>query len=127
MKIHEATRSDGTLAPVSLDFVDGVLAITTDDDVLTLPSGALPAVMARFGKPLEPAARLVDVDALAIGDGRLRHVRHLATYDVIALDYLVYEVEGAEPLCALATNVAGALAHLARARGAHLRVDGSTT
>lgn len=115
MKIHEATRADGTLAAVSLVFGSGVLSIAIDDDVLELPDGALAAVMARFGKPLEPAARLVDVDVLFLDAARLRHVRHLATYDVIALDYLVYEVDGAEPLCALATNAAGALEYLGRA------------
>jgi hypothetical protein len=47
----------------------------------------------------------------------LRHVRHLAGYDVIARDYLVHDRgDGTEPLCAMATRVAAALAHLARVR-----------
>jgi hypothetical protein len=53
---------------------------------------------------------------LDLGDGRvLRHIRHLGRYDVIARDYLTYSVPTQEPLCALATTVAGALAHLGRA------------
>jgi hypothetical protein len=34
---------------------------------------------------------------------------------VIARDYLVLDLPGQEPLCALAVTVAGALVHLARA------------
>jgi hypothetical protein len=116
MKIHETTKADGTLAPISLLSDDGVIGLVSDEDHWPLPAGALDAVMARFGKPLEPSERLSDVDAIDLGEGRrLRHVRHLALYDVIALDYLVYEVPEREPLCALATTVAGALAHLGRA------------
>ena len=119
LKVHEVTKADGSLAPVFLFVEDGVLGITSDEGALALPDGALAAVMARFGMPLETSERLVDVDSLDLGGGRvLRHVRHLAVYDVIARDYLVYEVAGAEPVCALATTVAGALGHLGRAAAA---------
>lgn len=121
LKIHETTRSDGGLDPVFLVVRDATLSITSGVGSFTLPDGALAAVMARFGEPLERSERLALVDALDLGDGRvLRHVRHLALYDVIARDYLVYEVSGEEPVCALATTVAGALDHLGRAgaRGA---------
>jgi cob(I)alamin adenosyltransferase len=81
-----------------------------------LPGGTLAHVMARYGAPIEDGAKLTDVDALDLGGGaRLRYVRHLARFDVIAKDWLVYEADGAEPLCALANTVAGALAHLTRA------------
>jgi hypothetical protein len=73
-------------------------------------------VLDRFGAPVEPSESLIAVGALPLWEGHtLRHVRHLARYDVIARDYLVYESPGGEPRCALATTVAGALAHLARA------------
>ncbi|MBX3260605.1 MAG: hypothetical protein KIS78_32555 [Labilithrix sp.] len=119
LKVHETTRPDGALAPVFVFVEDGALGITSEAGTFALPDGALDAVMARYGKPLETSERLTSVGALDLGDGRvLRHVRHLARYDVIARDFLVYEVAGAEPLCALATTVAGALDHLGRAASA---------
>jgi hypothetical protein len=119
LKVHETTKSDGSLAPLFLFVEEGALALTSDDGTFALPDGALEAVMARFGKPLELSERLVPTGALDLGAGRvLRHVRHLARYDVIARDYLVYETAGQEPVCALATTVAGALGHLGRAASA---------
>jgi hypothetical protein len=114
LKIHETTTATGELAPVVLEVVEGSLVI----DDLPLPDGALEAVMKKFGGPLEDAegGRVADVDALDLGGGRrLRHVRHLSRFDVIARDYLVYERPGEDPRCAIATTVAGALSHLARA------------
>ena len=116
LKIHETTRADGSLSPVFLVIDGGALAIASDETTFALPDGAVAAVMARFGKALETSERLVHGDVLDLGDGSvLRHVRHLARYDVIARDYLVYEASGREPMCALATTVAGALDHLGRA------------
>ena len=116
LKVHETTRADGSLSPVFLVLDDGALAVASEEGTFALPDGAVPAVMARFGKPLEPSETLVHGDVLDLGDGcALGHVRHLARYDVIARDYLVYEAPGREPMCALATTVAGALDHLGRA------------
>ena len=116
LKIHEHTTSSGGLATVFLRFDGGLLSVVDEDGVHELPPRALEAVMDRFGAPLAPDAELVDVATLALDDGgQLRHVRHLARYDVIARDYLVYEAAGREPRCALATTVAAALSHLARA------------
>lgn len=119
LKVHETTQADGSLAPVFLCVDDGVVAIASEEGTFPLPDGAVEAVIARFGKPLETSERLVHVGALDLGDGAvLKHVRHLALYDVIARDYLVYEARGEEPMCVLATTVAGALAHLGRAASA---------
>lgn len=116
LKIHETTRSDGSFEPLFLRREDDVLFVVRKNEALPLPEGALAAVMARYGGPLADDVSLVEVDVLDLGDARLRHVRHLARYDVIARDFLVLEVPGEDPRCALATTVAGALEHLARAR-----------
>ncbi len=118
LKIHEVTRDDGGLSPVHLVVAgDGAMSLASDDDreASALPEGALEAVMRRYGAPLEDGAKTTTVAAIDLRDGRsLRHVRHLARFDVIARDYLVYEAPDREPLCAMATTVAGALDHLAR-------------
>ncbi len=116
LKIHEITAANGALSAVNLQDRQGALALVSDEGTLPLPEGGLEAVMLRYGAPLDAASKLALVGTLALAGGRaLRHVRHLATYDVVARDYLVYEAPGEEPLCALATTVAGALDHLGRA------------
>lgn len=112
MKIHEVTEDDGSLSPIELvgsETGDG-LAIKRGGKTLPLPEGALDAVMKRYGQELDPAAKVTHVDTLWIGDKSVVHVRHLDFYDVIARDWLVYEGKAA-----LATMVAAALEHLARA------------
>lgn len=116
LKIHEVTTPSGALSSIFLQGSGGALAIVNDEGTFALPEGALDAVMARFGEPFDPASRVAVVAMLELDGGAvLRHVRHLGAYDVIARDYLVYEVAGRAPLCALATTVAGALDHLGRA------------
>lgn len=115
MKIHEITRADGSLAPVELSQYDGELWLKREKKVRAVPEGALAAIMRRFGAPLDTRAKLIEIDVLQIRRGeRLRYVRHLDIYDVIARDYLVYEAPDRAPECAMATTVAGALEHLAR-------------
>jgi hypothetical protein len=119
LKIHETIAASGEPATVHLAVDDRGLTIVTDGAELALADVALDAVMLRFGAPLEPEEPIAEVARLDLGGGRaLRHVRHLGRYDVIARDYLVYDVPGREPLCALATTVAGALVHLGRTTGA---------
>lgn len=116
LKIHEETTSQGGLSPVCLRVDGDQLLIATDADALALPEAALDAVMSRFGAPFDSEASIHSVSLLELGNGaRLRHVRHLAGYDVIARDYLVYDREGQESLCALSTTVTAALLHLGRA------------
>lgn len=109
MKIHEVTEDDGTLSAVEL-VADGGLAIRQGGATLPLPDGALDAVMKRYGAELDPSAKVKHVDTLWIGDKSILHVRHLDVFDVIARDWVVYDGKAA-----LATTVAAALAHLARA------------
>jgi nucleoside-diphosphate-sugar epimerase len=118
LKIHETYAATGEASLTHLTVEDGALALVLDAGApLPLDEGALDAVMARFGGPLETSEPVIAVGALDLpGGGRVRHVRHLARYDVIARDFLVHEVPGREPVCALAVTVSAALAHLARAR-----------
>jgi hypothetical protein len=119
LKIHETITASGQAATVHLTTEGGGLAIVAEGVRLALADVALDAVMLRFGAPLEPAEPIAEVARLDLGGGRaLRHVRHLGRYDVIARDYLVYDVPGRESLCALATTVAGSLAHLGRTTSA---------
>jgi len=115
LKIRELVDATGALAAVSLRLATGgALELTRGEDAVALPSRALEAVMARYGVPFDPEAAISVEGTLALGNGRtLRHVRHLAGYDVIARDYLVYEAPGAEPLCAMSATVARGLEHLA--------------
>jgi len=120
LKIREFADTGGVLSAVYLIDANGVLKIGNEAASVALPENALAVVMARYGAPFDPDARIAEVATLALPGGRtLRHVRHLAGYDVIARDYLVYEGPGLTPLCALSTTVARALEHLAAVLPAH--------
>ncbi len=119
-KIHEFSSAAGELCSVLLRATNGQLEIVAAGEAWPLPPGALGAVLTRYGAPFDAAARIAPVASFALGEGEvLRHVRHLAGYDVIARDYLVYERPGSEALCALAASVAAALLHLGRANSAN--------
>jgi hypothetical protein len=126
LKIQETVTPEGQLSPVFLRLQDGSLCIVSADGRVALPDRALGAVMVRYGVAFDATEPVAPVAALELGGGRsLRHVRHLAGYDVIARDYLVYEVPGETPLCALSATVARALLHLARVKSrAAARPDG---
>ncbi len=119
LKIHEFILPSGELSSVFLrseaeaEAEAERLWLVSEDGELVLPPGALRAVLLRYGAPFDPEAPTESHGVLALGAGAsLRHVRHLAGYDVIARDYLVYAEPGLEPVCAMATNVAGALRYL---------------
>jgi hypothetical protein len=122
LKIHEASSANGALSGVFLRFEHGALAIVEQDGdgdgpgrAWPLPDDAIDAVMAHFGAPFDPDASVSRVGELALaGERTLTHVRHLAGYDVIARDYLVFAGPRREPVCAMAALVAGALLRLAR-------------
>lgn len=117
LKIHELALPSGELAAVFLRVDGAALTLLSDDAELRLPHGALRAVMLRYGAPFDPEAKTTSHGVLELPEGAtLRHVRHLAGYDVIARDYLVYAEPGLEPVCVMATTVAGALRHLGLAR-----------
>ena len=115
LKIHEGSSTEGELAAVFLSFDAGLLQIESGAGAYSLPEAVLATVMQRYGAPFDPEAPITLVATLALGAGsELRHVRHLAGYDVIARDYLVHHAPGREPLCALSITVAAALVHLGK-------------
>ncbi|HEY2410187.1 MAG TPA: hypothetical protein VGI10_29485 [Polyangiaceae bacterium] len=116
LKLYEKTADTGQLVGVFLQVSAERLELIEGANRFDVPDAALDAVMRRYGTPFDPNARIARIDSLELGLGRsLLHVRHLAGYDVIARDYVVYEASALdEPLCALSVTVAGALMHLAR-------------
>lgn len=115
-KIHEFSSAEGQLSSVYLRAKEELLEIVSSDGAWPLPQGALRAVLTRFGAPFDGDARISTIASLDLADGTvLRHVRHLAGYDVIARDYIVHEEPQSEAFCALAATVAAALLHLGRA------------
>jgi hypothetical protein len=125
LKIHEFILPSGELSGVYLWREAEAVWLRGEDGDLRLPAGALRAVMLRYGAPFDTEAASQLQGLLELGDGaELRHVRHLAGYDVIARDYLVYTAPELEPLCAMATNVAGALRHLGLAARAAATASG---
>jgi hypothetical protein len=113
LKIHEFIAPDGALSSVWLRHENDALVLVGDDGELPLPAGSLKAVMLRYGAPFDAEAESQRCAELALGGGAtLTHVRHLAGYDVVAKDYLVYAEPELPPVCVMATNVAGALRHL---------------
>ena len=115
-KIHEFSSASGELSAVYLRVNADQLEVVSDDGAWPLPQGALRAILARFGAPFDAEARISTIASLDLPGGEvLRHVRHLAGYDVIARDYIVYEAPPEEALCALSTTVAAALLHLGKA------------
>jgi len=116
-KIHEFSSASGELSAIYLRREHGQLEIVSDDGTWALPQGALYAVLARFGAPFDEDARCSRLATLPLAEGEsLQHVRHLAGYDVIGRDYLVYQHENGEALCALSATVAAALLHLGKAQ-----------
>jgi hypothetical protein len=124
LKIHEQTDADGRLSGVYLrvpDGAPGAFELVDRDGASSLPIEALDKVLARYGAPFDAAAEITLIAELELGGARrLRHVRHLAGYDVVPRDYLVLDTGVGEPLCAMGAQVAGALMHLARAVSARV-------
>jgi hypothetical protein len=115
LKIHEFSAPSGELRAVCLRFEQGALEIVAEGDARPLPTEALAAVFARFGAPFDSDARISEIARLDLGNGEaVRHVRHLAGYDVIARDYLVHDTPQRDSLCVLAATASAALLHLAR-------------
>jgi hypothetical protein len=114
--IHQRTRDDGTLEDIFISRQEGALCvhIGTEEDAL-IPIEALIAVMRKFGKALAPEIRVAG-PSLDLDEGRsLVMLRHLARYDVIARDFLVFRAPNEEPITELASAVTAGLMHLVAA------------
>ena len=120
--IHQRIREDGSLEDLFLSREDDALRVQIgDEDEALIPIEALVAVMRKFGKALADEVRVVG-PMLDLGDGRsLVMLRHLARYDVIARDFLVFRAPDEEPLAELASSVTAALMHLVAAYRAQER------
>ncbi len=113
--VHETFDAGGALVRTTLA-VEGEVLVLRENGVAIgqLAEEWLAPVFRRYGKPLADDVRPTKPGIALPGGGELRPLRHLATYDVIARDYLVLALPGEEPLAELATTIAAALLHLAR-------------
>jgi hypothetical protein len=84
---------------------------------LALPANAVDIVMRRYGKPLAEDLDPTEPEFRLQSGASLARFRHLARFDVIARDYLVYRSTETEALAALAAPIAAALRHLAKRCG----------
>ena len=116
LRIHETTKADGAFEETVLTAEGTSVSLLVGGCLVgRLPAAALDVVMHRYGKPLEEGI-VLDGPSLRVDGGRTVYMlRHLARYDVIAKDYFVLVAPNMAPLAELATSVAGALVHLARA------------
>jgi hypothetical protein len=116
LTIDERVRDDGTLETIRLDRASGGLEVSVGaEPAVALTLHALERVMDRYARPLADDVR-AEGPRLELDDGRaLVMLRHLARYDVIARDFLVFERPGAPAVAELATSIAAPIVHLARA------------
>ena len=114
--IHQRTRDDGTLEDLFLSREGDALRVHIGEgEEALIPIEALVAVMRKFGKALAEEIRLTG-PSLDLGERRsLVMLRHLARYDVIARDFLVFRAPNEEPITELASAVTAALMHLVAA------------
>jgi hypothetical protein len=120
MLVDEHILPDGSVSRVHLTAAGDRVLLQADGAPRALPLSALAAVMRRYGRPLEAEVAPAPDDAvLDFPDGSgLRRFAFRAAVDAAARDYLLWIEPGREPLAALATSIAAALAHLARRVGA---------
>jgi hypothetical protein len=115
--VDQRALPDGTYTRTFLETRDGALVLCIDDEIeAEISVEIFAAVIRRYGKPLADEVTVTgDRLDLPRGDS-LVLLRHLATYDIIAKDYLVYTCPPDPPIAELATSIAGALTYLVRSR-----------
>jgi hypothetical protein len=113
--LHEATQPNGQLETSWLELAGDELALRSGDaEPLAVPLRVLAGVMRRYGRPLADETSLTGPELLLPSGERLTLLRHLARFDVVAKDYLVFEAPGDAPLAELATAVTAALSFVAK-------------
>lgn len=120
LRIDERIASDGgslmtEIAQTPESFGASFQVVDAGVSLGELSLATLDAVMRRYAKPLDPSIAIEGPSIALCADRRVVMIRHRAIYDVIARDFLVLVRPDAEPVAALSTVIAGALAHLARA------------
>ena len=130
LKIDARHDADGYLGGVFLLEEEGVIAVVQDDGrgghtALPLPAAAIAGAFARYGKPLaeelKAPPRQDDDSVIPVplaaggGHGDVRAFAFVGWGSVEPTDYLLWEVDGAEPLAAPAGLMAAALLALGRA------------
>lgn len=117
MLVDEHLGDDGALLRTELRLRGEQLELVDSTAIRRLPEGALSAVFARLGGELSESVTVPeDAESLVFADGsRLRRLRFLDRFDVIAKDYLVLSVPGAPDRVGLAVTLTAALRHLASA------------
>lgn len=122
LKIHELIDDRGELRGVYLRVTEpggASLELVTPELTVPLTAEVLRRVFVRYGAPFDAAARVTLVDELALGSGsRVRHVLHLAGYDVVPRDYVVLDDGQGRAWCVHGATVVGPLLHLGRALAA---------
>jgi hypothetical protein len=113
--IDEHLADDGTRVPIALRIEGDEVLLVELQGARRLPPGAIEAVFARFAGELADDVAVPHPGVTLPGGARLRPLRHLAAFDVIARDYLVLEPANGPATVVLGVTVAGALRHLARA------------
>lgn len=118
LKIHESFDDRGELRAVYLRAAESgsaPLELLTPELTVPVTDEVLRRVFVRYGAPFDPEARVTVVDELVLGTGStVRHVLHLAGYDVVPRDYLVLDGGQGEALCVHGASVIGPLLHLGR-------------
>jgi len=116
MLIYETMGRDGTLRAIHLEANAGSLELCFDEVRASVPARVVIALMRRYGRPandgVDTSGEELRLDAGTV----LRRFRFRAGVDVVGRDYLALIESGGEPILAMATTIAGALEHLARAR-----------
>jgi hypothetical protein len=110
--IHELIGAEGQSLRVYLEALEGNMVLSSAQDAVIVPTAVLRKVFNRYAKPLDVSSIKLDVDTVYIENTtglRVHYFRHLATYDVIARDYLAFESADSEPRAELATGIAAAL------------------
>ncbi len=121
--LHEHFADDGAAERTTLTLEGSDLRIALERggalrEAHLVPPELVRGIFRRYGKPLDEGTKPL-APALRLSDGSsLAALRHLARFDVVARDWLVWSALGEEPLAELSTSVSAALWHLVRARAA---------